>query len=134
MKYLFILLMLFSCNTQEKNLLINTKWEYTVTKDCVSYISFMANGTYEDYDCERDYSFSGKYEITNDTIYLIEIDLESNLPDINEENNYKKVITRRITLINRGQYIQYVSWEAFENNKWLEPISPPNDIFYKKVQ
>lgn len=134
MHYIFFLLMLLSSNLHEKqNSLINTKWEYKVAEGCISYISFKKNGTYENYNCEMDYPYSGKYEIKNDTIYLIEIDLKSNVPSINKKNNYKKVITRRSKLVNKGDSLRYVSWEAFENKKWSEPITPPNEIFYKKV-
>ncbi len=134
MNYLLILFLLLSCTMQERqNPLVNTKWEYKVAEGCLSYITFKKNGTYENYNCEMDYPYSGKYEIKNDTIYLIEIDLESNVPSVNKKNNYKKVITRRSKLVNKGDSLQYFSWEAFENKKWSEPIMPPNEIFYKKV-
>ncbi|GAP68177.1 hypothetical protein BA6E_102175 [Bacteroidales bacterium 6E] len=133
MHYILFIFMLLPCNLHEKQkALINTKWEYKVAEGCVSYITFKKNGTYENYNCEMDYPYSGKYEIKNDTIYLLEIDLESNVPSINKRNNYKKVITRRSKLVNKGDSLWYVSWEAFENKKWSKPITPPNEIFYKK--
>lgn len=130
MNYLLILLMLFSCNMQEKkNPLINTKWEYKVAEGCVSYITFKADGTYEDYNCERDYPFSGKYELKKDTIYLIEIDLASDLP-----GEKRKVIKGRSKYLYKGESLQYVSWEDFKNEKWSDITFPPNVIFYKKVE
>lgn len=137
MNYILLSFLLLSCNAQEKQglpSLVNTKWEYKVAEGCISYIAFKADSTYEDYNCERDYPFSGKYEIKNDTIYLIEIDLASNVPSVNKKNNYKKVITRRSKLINKGKFLQYVSWEAFKNKKWSEAVTPPNEIRYKKVK
>ncbi|MBA3706139.1 MAG: hypothetical protein H0W84_09640 [Bacteroidetes bacterium] len=134
MNYLLLSFVLLSCNMQEKaNPLVNTKWEYKVAEDCVSYITFKKDSTYENYNCEMNYPYSGKYEIKNDTIYLIEIDLASNVTSVNKKNNYKKVITRRSKLINKGESLQYVSWEAFKDKKWSEATIPPKEILYKKV-
>ncbi|THF52778.1 hypothetical protein E6C50_00775 [Flavobacterium supellecticarium] len=139
MNYLLLLLLLtlFSHTTQEQqNPLVNTRWEYTVAEDCISYITFKADGTYENYNCEMNYPYSGKYEIKKNTITLIEIDLLSNVPSVNEENNYKTGIIRRNKFVNNGKSLQYISWENYdhENNKWSgDIIFPPNEIFYIKV-
>ncbi|MEO4005318.1 hypothetical protein [Flavobacterium sp. CAU 1735] len=137
MNYLLLLLTMFSYTIQEKqNPLANTRWEYTVAKDCISYLTFKADGTYEEYNCERDYPYSGKYKIQKDTIHLIEIDLLSDVPSVNEENNYKTGIIRRNKLIYKGPFLQYISSENydFENKKWSNDIIfPLNEIFYIKV-
>jgi len=137
MNYLLLLLTLFSYTTQEQqNPLVNTKWEYKFLEYCSSYLTFKADGTYENYNCERDYHYSGKYEIKKDTIYLIEIDLLSDVPSVNEENNYKTGIICRNKLIYKGSFLQYVSWENYdhENKKWSgDIVFPLNKIFYIKV-
>lgn len=134
MFYKILLFMLISYIMQEKqNPLANTKWEYKVADGCVSYISFKKDMKYIDYNCEMDYPYSGKYEIVNDTIYLIELDLISNLPNVNKKNNFKKVVKRRIKLIKNGDSLLYFSWEAFENKKWAENNIISNKIFYKKI-
>ena len=137
MKYLVLLFLLFSCKIQEKrNLLITNKWEYKFAEDCISNILFRADGTYENYNCERDYPYSGIYKIKRDTIYLIEIDLLSDVPSINEENNYKTGIICKNKLIYKGSFLQYVSWESYdpENKKWSgDIVFPSNKIFYIKV-
>ncbi|THF52784.1 hypothetical protein E6C50_00805 [Flavobacterium supellecticarium] len=137
MNYLLLLLTLFSYTKQEQqNPLVNTKWEYKVAKNCISYLTFKADGTYEDYSCERYLTYSGKYEIKKDTITLFEIGFESEVPSVNEENNNKKVTTCRNKLIYKGRLLQYISSENydFENKKWSgDIIFPPNEIFYIKV-
>jgi hypothetical protein len=110
------------------NPLINTKWEYKVVDGCISYIIFKTDCTYEDYNCERDYPFNGKYKLKQDTIYLTEIDL---LSDLSEEK--REVIKGRSKYLYKEEYIEYISWEAYENKKWSEPIKPPQKIYYKKV-
>ena len=136
MNYL-LLLTLFSFATQEKqNPLVNTKWEYKVVENCISYIIFKEDGTYEDYSCERSYHYSGRYEIKKDTITLIEIDLLSNVLSVNEENNYKTGIICRNKLIYKRNFLQYISSESYdpENKKWSgDIIFPPNKIFYITV-
>ncbi|HRB71734.1 hypothetical protein [Flavobacterium sp. WV_118_3] len=137
MNYLLLLLTIFSFAIQEKqNPLVNTKWEYKFLEHCISSIIFKADGTYENYNCEMNYPYSGKYEIKKDTITLIEIDLLSNVLSVNEENNYKTRIIRKNKLVNKGEYLQYISWENYdyENKKWSgDVVFPPNEIIYKKI-
>jgi len=137
MNYILLCFMLLSCNIQEKQelpSLVNTKWEYKVAEGCISYIAFKADSTYEDYNCEMDYPFSGKYKVKNDTIYLIEIDLASNVPSVNEKNNYKKVIKSRTKGILKDEGLKFFDREDFIDGKWVKPdYKPTQEIFYKKV-
>ena len=132
MNYILLFFMLLSCNVQEKQglpSLINTKWEYKVAEGCISYIAFKADSAYEDYNCERDYPFLGKYEVKNDIIYLTEIDLATDL-----SGEKRKVVKGRSKYLIKGEYLQYVSWEEFKDKKWLEATIPPKEILYNKVK
>ncbi len=137
MNYMLLFIFLLSCSAPESHglpSLANTKWEYKVAEGCISYMAFANDSTYENYDCEKNYPYSGKYEMKGDTVYLIEIDLASNVPAENEKSNNKKIVTCRCKLIYKEGALQYVSWEAFENNKWLEPVFPSGEILYKKTR
>ncbi|WP_347069872.1 hypothetical protein [Flavobacterium sp. WV_118_3] len=137
MNYLLLLFSLFSYTIQEQqNPLVNTKWEYKFAENCISYLTFKADGTYEDYSYERYLTYSGKCEIIKDTITLFEIGFESEVPDVNEENNYKTGIICKNKLIYKGSFLQYVSCENYdpENKKWSgDIVFPSNKIFYIKV-
>ncbi len=131
MNYIPLLLLLLSCRTIEKNTpnpLKNTKWEHKVAEGCISYIDFETDSTYEDYDCEMSYPFSGKYQRKNDTVYLIEIDLATDLP-----GEKREVIKGRSKYLLSGELLQYISWEEFENKKWQTATLPPQKILYKKL-
>ena len=132
MNNLTILLLMLSCNFQEKQAvdsLINTKWQYKVADGCTSYIQFKYKGNYEDYDCERDYPFSGKYEIKKDTVYLIQIDLATDLP-----GEKRKVVNGRSRYLLKGKFLHYLGWEEFKDNHWSAIILPPHGITYDRVR
>ncbi len=109
--------------------MLDTKWECLVYEDCISYITFKSDSTYEDYNCERDYPFFGKYEVKKDTIYLIEIDLASELP-----GETRKVIIGRSKYLFKEESLKYISWEDFKNDKWSNIIFLTSDIFFKKAK
>jgi len=133
MKYLLILLVFLSCNVKHQRIsLVNTEWKYEFEDFCMSYITFKADNIYENYDCEWDYLFSGRYHIKNDTIYLVQFDFAS---DVLQENN-PKVIKGRSTYLFKENYLQYLSWEDYDwkTEKWTRScIFPGTDIIYKKV-
>jgi hypothetical protein len=128
MYYILLSFLLISCNLQEKQItLANTKWEYKVSEGCISYITFKADSTYEDYDCERDYPNHGKYEFRSDTVFLIAIDLSSDLPGKN-----KKIVKGRSKYIFKKESLKYICWEDFVNGKWSNITLPQNEILYMK--
>ena len=130
MSYLLLLLTLFSYTTRkQQNPLVNTRWEYKVNEDCINYVYFKENNDYEDYNCEITYPFSGKYEFKKDTIYLIEIDFISDLPE-----NTKKDIKSRMKGIIQNDQLKFFDREDFIDEKWVKPkLNPIPEIFYKKV-
>jgi len=132
-KYLLILFVFISCNVKHQGVsLVNTKWEYRFEYFCTSYIIFKTDNVYEDYNCEWDYLFSGKYYIKNDTIYLVQFDFASN---VLQENN-PKVIKGRSTYLLKENYLQYLSWKDYDwkTGKWKENYTfPDSHIIYKKV-
>ena len=50
--------------------IIGTKWISQVSSNCTDYIIFKNNYKFEDYDCEMQTMYFGKYYVTNDTIIL----------------------------------------------------------------
>jgi len=132
-KYLSIVLIFISCNIRKQRIsLVNTKWEYRFEDFCISYITFKTNNIYEEYSCELDYIFSGKYHVKNDTIYLVQIDFAS---DIMSKNN-PKVIKGKSFYLFKKNYLQYVKWEYYDwkTKKWTgNYIFPDAEVIYKKV-
>lgn len=132
MNYILLCFMLLSCNIQEKQelpSLVNTKWEYKVAEGCISYIAFKADSTYEDYNCELDFPFSGNYKVKKDTLYLTEIGLASELP-----GTTKKIVKRKCKGILTNGQLKFVSGEELEDGKWVKSdYKPTQEILYKKV-
>lgn len=128
-----MLLILLSCNIQDKQkplTLANTKWEYKVAEGCVNYIYFNNDSTYEDYNCEIDYPFSGRYQIRKDTIYLIEIDLASNLP-----NEKRRVIKSKTKGILKNDRLKFFDRENIIDGKWIKSGTKSiEEILYKKTE
>jgi len=140
MKYFQLLLSLFSCiiilcscTIKEKiefRALINTKWEYKVAEGCINYVYFNNDSTYENYNCEIDYPFSGKFQVKNDTIYLIEIDLASELP-----GETQKIIKSRCKGILKDGKLKFINNEDLINGKWRKSnFKTTEEIFYEKVK
>lgn len=110
--------------------LINTRWEHKVIEGCVDYILFKKGNAYEDYNCEMDYPFSGKYEIKKDTLYLTEIDLASNLP-----GETKKITKAKYKVALQNGKLKFVSREELIDGKWEQSnFKPTEEILYEKVK
>jgi hypothetical protein len=123
-----------SCDAQDKQVikkenLIGSQWVsgFSEFPECYK-ITFKKNNHYEDFNCEVQYTFSGTYEVKNDTIYMTEIDLISDLPGTTETEI--KSISKMI-LTDKGLTSIYykrrtgVGWDE----KW---IGNP-EIFFKKI-
>jgi len=138
MKYLFLSLIIFSCNALEKKIfpsLVNTKWVCNITEECTNYIAFNKDSTYVFYSCEIDYPFSGKYEVNNDTLYLVEIDLASDVLRENIKNNYKEDIKSRVKGILKDEMLKFFDKEDFIDGKWVKvKYQPSKEILYMQVK
>ena len=107
---------------------VNSKWVtgFSEFLECYS-IYFKSDGKYEDFNCEVQYTFSGTYEVKNDTIYLTEIDLVSDLPGTTEteiKSISKMVLTEKglTTVYQKSKTV--IGWDE----EWIN--SPT--IFFKK--
>lgn len=130
MKYLTLFILLFFCKKQEKQglpELINTRWEYKVAQCCTDYIFFKKDSTYEDYNCEIDFPFSGKYNVKKDTIYMTEIGLSSELP-----GEKRKIIKAKYKGIIINEKLKFVYVEKLEDGKWIKE-NTPQGVVYEKV-
>ena len=117
---------------QKENLpsLINTKWEYKVAEGCINYILFKKDSTYEDYNCELDFPFRGKYQVNKDTIYLTEIGLASDLP-----GETRRVIKSRDKGILKNGKLKFIDGEGLVDGKWEKSdFQPTEEYLYEKVK
>jgi hypothetical protein len=91
--------------------LVNTKWTFKIADSCTNYISFKED-TYEEYNCELDYPSTGKYSIKEDTLYLVEIDLKSNL------GGKQETVKSRSKLILLENKLLYAAKDEFREGRW----------------
>ncbi len=106
-----------------------TKWQRKVADRCINYISF-TNDSYEDYNCETDFPYSGKYKIKGDTLYLTEIDLKSNLPG---KNRY--IVKARSRWVQIDNKLKCVAKEEFFDGKWeLQKFKSSKENVYTRVR
>lgn len=110
--------------------LIDTRWESKIAEGCINYILFKKDNTYENYSCELDYPFAGKYQVQKDTLYLTEIDLASDLP------GEKRMVTKaRYKVVLKNEKLKFVSREELENGKWIKSnFQPSEEFLYEKVK
>jgi hypothetical protein len=113
--------------TVELSQLINCKWEYKVAEDCISYLVFKIDSTYDEYNCEWGLPYSGVYTIKEDTIFLIEMDLATNLPGENRIVN-----TARYKYIFKEYRLQYICGEIIKYEKCEYVAFPSHAVFYLK--
>lgn len=116
-----------SINTLIPSELIDSKWEYQVVENCISYILFNEESKYDEYNCERDYNRNGIYNISNDTISLIELDLVSNLPD---ETRVAPIARNNYLFM--GDSLKYISREVLKNGECVHIYTPSQKIVYFK--
>jgi hypothetical protein len=118
-----------SCGqSQNKDKINNTKWEWKIDEDCINYIEFRENGIYQEYNCELGEKWEGEYKINADTLILMEKIYTSNIVNKgkNVVNKYKIIITQK------GLSVIYSC--IFEDDIWKEKwIKEPN-IYFKKVK
>ncbi len=105
--------------------LIQNKWYFVVAPECVSYITFQQNFTYEEDNCEWGLGFNGTYEISKDSIILYEYDLASDLP-----NENKIVNTHIYTYVYQRNRLKLVSSKKVNEDGTVAYISFPNSVFY----
>jgi hypothetical protein len=107
--------------------LTKTKWKYTVTTDCISYLTFTQDNTYQEDNCEWELLFEGTYKLSKDTIFMIEYGLESEIP------GEDKVVNSAIyTYLYKKDSLLFISNQRIEEGKVVSTYVPTTNIYYKK--
>lgn len=106
--------------------LTKNKWCNVITQDCITYIIFKQDYSYEENNCEWGLTFEGKYEISKDSIFLYEYGLVSDLPD------ETRIVNRAIyTYIYQGDSLRFLSNKTIEDGKVIRIYLPNSPIYYK---
>jgi hypothetical protein len=116
-------------NNENIPLLANTKWLHAITSDCINRLIFRADSTYEEDNCEWDLTFSGKYHISKDTIFLVEYGLVSELL-----GEHQIVNTAIYMYIYQGDSLKFISNQKIEDGKIKNTYYPEQPVYYKREQ
>lgn len=107
--------------------LTKTKWKYTVTTDCITYLTFTRDNTYQEDNCEWGLLFEGTYKVSKDTIFLMEYGLASEVPGENRVVN-----TALYTYLYKKDSLLFISNQRIEEGKVVSTYVPETPIYYKK--
>ena len=106
--------------------LTKNRWCNIIAPDCITYITFQQDYSYEESNCEWGLTFEGKYEISKDSIFLYEYGLASDLPD------ETRIVNRAIyTYIYQGDSLRFVSNKTIKDGKVIRTYLPDSPIYYK---
>lgn len=106
--------------------LTKNKWYNIIATDCISYISFQQDYRYEEYDCERGLTSEGKYKILEDTIFMYEYGLASDLP------GETQIVNRNIyTYVYQRDSLRFVSNKFIRDGIVTYTYIPSIPVYYK---
>jgi hypothetical protein len=101
-------------DSMDISMLTKSKWVYVFDPECY-YLIFKQDSTYKEYNCELDYFFEGKYKISKDSLFLIEYDLASQLP-----NETRIINTAIYTCVYRKDTLKFINRKTIEDGKVIE--------------
>ena len=106
--------------------LTENKWYFDVGPDCVNYITFQQDFSYEEENCEWGLLLKGIYEISTDSIILYEYDLASDSPNEDAIAN-----THIYTYVYQGNRLKLVNNKTIENGTVVNTYFPDSIFYYR---
>ena len=134
-----LILFFLSCHSTGKNNILeneyienslsltNTKWEQTVTQDCISTLYFVTDSSYTENNCEWNLEFDGLYTIIRDTIFLLEM---GRLSEIFENDRLEP--KHLYTYLYKVDSLVLLNNKSLENRKIVSTFIPQVPICFKK--
>ena len=113
-------------NSVDVHKLTENKWYFDVAPDCVNYITFQQDFSYEEENCEWGLTLKGNYEISTDSIILYEYDLASNSPNEDAIAN-----THIYTYVYQGNRLKLVTNKTVENGTVVNTYFPDSIFYYR---
>lgn len=107
--------------------LMDSKWKKRVATDCITYLTFKKDNTYQEDNCEWGLLFEGTYKLSNDTIFLFQYGLASELPGENRIVN-----TALYTFLYKKDSLLFISNQLIEDDKVVSTYVPKIPIYYSK--
>ncbi len=140
--YLIIVLLSVSCTEQREkkttdpNLgkhskdvhLVNTVWIYRISNECIDTLKFRPNQDVVSYDCELSYLFSGKYEITKDTLFV-------SLKDDSHSEDGSRITYFKDKYLVKENTLSFLGTLRLDTGKWKEQkVMRNTNIVYRKTE
>lgn len=107
--------------------LTKDKWYNAVTSDCMNHLIFKEDYHYTEDNCEWKLTFEGKYEISKDTLLLMQYGLASDLPGEN-----RMVNTGIYTYIYQGDSLLFIRNQQMERGKIIATYHPESPVYFRR--
>ncbi len=153
-KTILILLIVFTfvicCNQRSTNvdggnpksfsekfpILVNSKWKYNVSEDCINYFEFNEDNQFVYSSCETEDKSFGKYFVKNDTLYLDEFisDSDSLLSSIEYEQ--RSQVAKYKIVMKDGKLMHVEKWSFLSKKQVWEKdeITYDSSYLFEKYQ